>query len=150
MRSSHRDWYNKRGQATQIDGLKKLGEWMKINKEALYAAKPAHFVEGGANIWRAGSLRYTEKGTYLYAIELGNVWPPDVGFADYKDGEPPSAPYTIPGVKPIKGSEIRMLGSSKKLPWHQEGENLIIDELPDPLPCDYAWSFKIQISGVTN
>jgi hypothetical protein len=23
--------------------------------------------------------------------------------------------------------------------------NLVIEELPDPLPCDYAWSFKIQI-----
>ncbi|MHC4790599.1 MAG: alpha-L-fucosidase [Planctomycetota bacterium] len=134
----------------QIDGLKELGKWMAINKEALYAAKPAHFVEGGANIWRAGSLRFTEKGVYLYAIELGNEWPTTVGFADYKDSEPPSAPYTIPGVKPTKGSEIRMLGSSKKLPWHQEGENVIIEELPEPLPCDYAWSFKIQLSSVNN
>jgi hypothetical protein len=26
-----------------------------------------------------------------------------------------------------------------------EDGNLIIEKIPDPLPCDYAWSFKIQI-----
>ena len=39
-----------------------------------------------------------------------------------------------------------MLGSEKKLPWHQEGDDLVIEEIPDQLPGDYAWSFKIQIS----
>ena len=57
----------------QIDGLKELGDWMAINKEALYAAKPAHFVEGGADIWKSGSLRYMEKNGHVYAVELGNV-----------------------------------------------------------------------------
>jgi alpha-L-fucosidase len=129
----------------QIIGLQKLGKWMGVNKEALYAAKPAPFVEGGVDTWEAGTLRFTEKGPYLYAIELGNQWPPDVGFADYKNSELPSAPYTIPGVKPIKDSEIRMLGCSESLTWHQKGDDLVIEEIPDPLPCDYAWSFKIQV-----
>jgi alpha-L-fucosidase len=129
----------------QINGLKELGKWMAVNKEALYAAKPAPFVEGGVDTWSAGTIRFTEKGPYLYAIELGNEWPTTLGFADYGDSKLPSAPYTIPGVKPIKGSEIQILGSSKDLPWRQEGENVIIDELPDPLPCDHAWSFKIQV-----
>jgi hypothetical protein len=65
--------------------------------------------------------------------------------ADYEDSTPPSAPYVIPGVKPVKDSKIIMLGSSENLPWRQEGENLVIEEVPDPLPCDYAWSFKIQV-----
>jgi hypothetical protein len=39
-----------------------------------------------------------------------------------------------------------MLGSDKKLSWHQEGDDLVIEEIPDQLPGDYAWSFKIQIS----
>jgi alpha-L-fucosidase len=129
----------------QVNGLKELGKWMAVNKEALHAAKPAPFTEGGVDTWEAGTIRFTEKGPYLYAIELGNEWPPTVGFADYKDSEPPSAPYSIPGVKPIKGSAVLMLGSSKNLPWHQQGENVIIEELPDSLPCDYAWSFKIQV-----
>ncbi|HIJ71939.1 MAG TPA: hypothetical protein HPP87_11345 [Planctomycetes bacterium] len=134
----------------QIEGLKELGAWMAINKEALYAAKPAHFVEGGADIWRAGSLRYTEKGNHLYAIELGNEWPTTLGFADYGDSDPPNTPYTVPGVRPVKDSEILMLGSNMSLPWHQDGDDLVIEELPDPLPCDHAWSFKIQVNDVTD
>jgi hypothetical protein len=38
------------------------------------------------------------------------------------------------------------------LKWTQVGEDedddeiaIIIEELPEDLPCDYAWSFKIQI-----
>jgi hypothetical protein len=118
---------------------------MAVNKEALYAAKPAPFVEGGVENWRAGTVRFTEKGDYLYAIELGNNWPSTLGFADYEKSELPTAPYTIPGVKPVKGSQIKMLGSNDELPWHQEGDKLVIEEIPDPLPCDYAWSFKIQV-----
>jgi len=30
--------------------------------------------------------------------------------------------------------------------WHVEGNNLVIEELPNPQPCDYAWSFKIEIA----
>ncbi len=129
----------------QIDGLKELGEWMKVNKEALYAAKPAHFVEGGINEWKSGSIRFLEKDDYLYAIDLGNVWPTKLGFADYTDSQKPTLPYTIPGVKPVADSEIILLGSTEKLPWHQEGDDLIIEELPDPLPGDYAWTFKIRV-----
>jgi alpha-L-fucosidase len=130
----------------QIDGLKKLGEWMAVNKEALYAARCAPFNEGGVDTWADGTIRFTEKGKYLYAIDLGNVWPPTVGFVDYKDSASPSAPLTIHGVTAIKGSEIRLLGSDKGLTWHQEANDLVIDELPDQLPGDYAWSFKIQVS----
>jgi hypothetical protein len=102
-------------------------------------------VEGGIDEWRAGSIRFLEKDGYLYAVEIGNEWPPTVGFAEYGDSEVPEAPYIIPGVKPVSGSTIQMLGSELNLKWHQEGENLVIEELPDPLPCDHAWSFKIQV-----
>ena len=27
----------------------------------------------------------------------------------------------------------------------EEGENVLIEKIPDPLPCDYAWTFKIQV-----
>jgi len=141
---------------SQIDALKKIGAWMAINKPALYASKPAPFVKGGVDVAKAGSIRFTEKGPCLYAIELGNVLEEtDDDDADYEDSTPPSAPYIVPGVKPVKDSKIIMLGSDKSLPWHmEEGKDeddnddtgiLVIEEIPDPLPCDYAWSFKIQI-----
>jgi alpha-L-fucosidase len=125
--------------AEQVEGLKKLGDWMAINKEALYATVPAPFDRSGTFRSEYGSIRFTRKKEYLYAIDL----------------EKPSVPYAIPNVIPLEGSEIRMLGSDKPLRWHLEegeddydeeyGQNLVIEELPDTLPCDYAWSFKIQV-----
>jgi alpha-L-fucosidase len=129
----------------QIDGLKELGEWMKINKEALYAAKPAHFVEGGADDWQVGTMRLLEKGDYLYAIEMGNEFPSKKGFAEYDESAPPSVPIVIPNFSPLEGSVIRMLGSEEQLAWHMDDEDLVIDELPEQLPCDHAWTFKIRI-----
>jgi hypothetical protein len=38
-----------------------------------------------------------------------------------------------------------MLGSEKELSWRMDGDDLVIEELPEQLPCDYAWSFKIKI-----
>jgi alpha-L-fucosidase len=123
----------------QVEGLKKLGDWMAINKEALYATVPAPFDRSGTFRSEYGSIRFTRKKEYLYAIDL----------------EKPLVPFVIPNVIPMEGSEIRMLGSDKPLGWHLEegeddydeeyGQNLVIEELPDPLPCDYAWSFKIQV-----
>jgi alpha-L-fucosidase len=129
----------------QIDGLKELGEWMAINREALYAARPAPFVEGGVDTWASGTIRFTEKGNYLYAIELGNVWPTKKGFADYEESTLPSAPLTIPAAEPVADSAVQMLGYEKDLPWHMEGNDLVIEVLPAELPCDHAWSFKIRI-----
>ena len=63
----------------------------------------------------------------------------------YPESTRPRAPFVIPGIKPVENTEIQMLGSDKNLSWHMDGNNLIIEELPEPLPCEYAWSFKIQV-----
>lgn len=131
----------------QIDGLKELGEWMKINKTALYGAKPAHYVEGGIDKWQDEdrTMRFLEKGDFLYAIELGNVWPTEKGFANYEESVPPIAPVRIKDARPLKGSAVRLLGYDKDLPWHMDGDELVIEELPEELPCEHAWTFKIKI-----
>jgi alpha-L-fucosidase len=114
----------------QVEGLKKLGDWMAINKEALHGTTPAPFSMGGTDQWQSGSIRFTRKKEYLYAIDL----------------EKPALPYRIPGVVALPGSEIKMLGSNKSLKWYQDDEeDLVIEELPDQLPGDYAWSFKIRV-----
>ncbi len=119
----------------QVEGLRKLGDWMAINKEALYGTTPAPFKMGGTYQWKAGTIHFTQKDEYLYAIDL----------------EEPKLPYRIPNIYILPGSEVKMLGSDKSLKYRieqndddDESIDLIIEELPDVLPCDYAWSFKIQ------
>ncbi len=130
---------------SQVEGLKELGKWMAVNKEALYASTPAPFAEGGVDVWKSGTIRFTQKGKYLYAIELGNEVLDMEDAHRYKKSRKPKSPFTIPGVRPIKGSEIMMLGSDERLPWKLKGNKLIIEKLPSQLPCDHAWTFKIQI-----
>ena len=117
----------------QVQGLKELGDWMAINKPALYATVPAPFATGGAIDAlipsEMGPYRLTPKNQYLSAIAL----------------EKPQTPIIFENIIALKGSEIKMLGSEQSLKWHQDDKNLVIEEIPDPLPCDHAWSFKIQI-----
>ncbi|MHC4398310.1 MAG: alpha-L-fucosidase [Planctomycetota bacterium] len=107
----------------QVEILNRLGDWMRTNKTALHSAHWHSTCE-------AGNLRFTVKNNHLYAIDL----------------EKPGWPEVIPSVTAEPGSAIQMLGSSKDLAWHQDGGDLVIDELPDPLPCDHAWVFRIKLS----
>jgi alpha-L-fucosidase len=106
----------------QIEILNQLGDWMKINKTALHGARCRTPCE-------VGSLRFTVKGNHLYVINL----------------KKPAAPQVAPGVTPRRGSVIQMLGSDKSLSWRQEGNDVVIDDLPEPLPCDHAWVFRIEV-----
>jgi len=129
---------------SQVEGLKELGKWMAINKESLHAAKPPAFTEGAPNLWKSGTIRFLAKGDYIYAVELGNEIMEVEEAEFYTESIKPRAPYKIQGLKPVKGSEILMLGNEEALPWHMEGDHLVIEKIPDPLPCEHAWSFKIR------
>ena len=129
---------------SQIEVLRQIGEWMAVNKPALYGSTPAPFVDGAVDCWRAGTIRFTTKGNDLYAIELGNDFQETDPSPDYPVSAPPRAPYVIPGVQPVAGSEIVMLGADRSLPWRQDGEDVVIEGLPDPLPCDHAWTFQLR------
>ena len=84
-------------------------------------------------------------GRYVSWDQRGNEWPTEKGFADYEESTPPSLPIVIPDVAPVEGSLIRMLGSEEDLSWRMDGNDLVIEELPDELPCNHAWSFKVKV-----
>jgi alpha-L-fucosidase len=114
---------------SQVEGLKELGKWMAINKESLHAAKSPAFTEGAPNLWKSGTIRFLAKGDFIYAIELGNEIMEVEEAEFYTESIKPKAPYKIPGLKPVKGSEILMLGNEEALPWHMEDDNLVIEKL---------------------
>lgn len=94
----------------------------------------------------AGTIRFTQKDNFLYAIEIGNEIMEMEDAPKYKKSKAPKAPYKIPGVKALDGSEIMMLGSNTALPWKQKGQDIVIEKLPQRLPCDHAWTFKIPVN----
>lgn len=106
--------------------LLKLGEWLKINGEAIYGTRPWKIqVEGDA--------RFTSKGDYVYCI-----------FQKWQGEE-----FKLKSIKPMPGSKIAMLGIPGYLVWNwTEKDGLTIKYPRDkarPTSCSYAWAFKIKV-----
>lgn len=112
--------------------LKEIGEWMKVNSEAIYDSRPIA-------PYKAGQICFTQnKNTKdIYAIYL----------ADGKENKPPKIIY-INEISISKGSVIKLLGHGI-VDW-EFAENGILINLPDNViknpPCKDAWTFKL-ISG---
>ena len=113
-----------------IEALEYAGTWLKVNGEAIYATRPR---DGG--LWKEGNdIRFTRSkdNRTVYAICL--KWP----------GEQ----LVLTSVRAAEGSEIRLLGFEKPMPWRQDAKGLTI-EMPESLqseaarPCQQAYSFKI-------
>jgi len=108
----------------QKERLSEIGKWLKVNGEAIYGTRPW-------KIAQENDIRFTQKGDYVYAILLN--WPGD----------------NILNIKSLharKNSKIKLLGYREDLIWEQSEKGLII-KLPkySERPCDYAYSFKIEL-----
>jgi alpha-L-fucosidase len=109
----------------QLERLRALGEWLKVNGDAIYATRPWARPEGRT---KAGEeIRFTRKGEVVYAILLSR---------------PKEASVAIEDLQPAPGSKIRLLGNEKALEWAQEGVDLVV-KLPASLPDSYAYALKI-------
>ncbi len=111
--------------ALQLERLHALGEWMKVNGEAIYGTRPWTRPDGRTS--GGEQVRFTRKGDVLYAILLAR---------------PQGASVVIEGLSPSPGSEIGLLGREGTLAWTQEGSDLVI-KLPDSLPESYAYAIRM-------
>ena len=111
------------------DRLEKIGDWMKINSEAIYSTRPiAPFKET--------KVCFTQgKDGTIYAVYL----------ADADEVCPPSK-ILLHSICPDEGGDIRMLGVEERVKWEKVGKGVLISvpekAVKDP-PCSHAWTFKI-------
>ena len=139
--------YPLRGDGTLDDKatsvVRDLGDWMKVNGEAIYGTVPwTRFGEGptrssGGHMkeaelpYTAADFRFTKKGDTLYAIMLG--WP--------ENGK-----TVIASLPQNNGTvrAVRMLGAQGTPEWSQSAAGLEVN-VPNQQPCASAWVFKIAL-----
>ncbi len=116
--------------------LQEIGGWMKLNGEAIYGSRPIRPSE-------YENIRFTSNpdGT-IYLIYL-------VG----EDETTMPSTVVVDGFQASKGSVIELLGKRGKLKWSQEGTGFRI-EIPTSWrknpPCNYAWTFSINMNNKDN
>ena len=138
----------------EVEIVKQVGAWMKVNGEAIYATRPWKVCGEGPAIEHAPAInaqgfnegkiklgvddvRYTTKGNILYAIVLGAPVKPVVlkslgTTAALLDGS-------------IQG--IELVGSADKVSWTQTPEAVTI-QMPEHKPAnDEATVFKVLLKS---
>ncbi len=136
----------------QVRELTAMGDWLRMNGEAIYGTMPwvffgegphevtheGHHAQGrdlGANIARFNEedIRFTVKDNMLYAICLG--WP----------GESLSIRTLGHRGKLYPGDikSITLLGTEETILWEQTEDALTV-QFPDTPPCDFAYCLKIE------
>ncbi|GHU70537.1 alpha-L-fucosidase [Bacteroidia bacterium] len=129
----------------QTNILLSIGQWLKINGEAIYGTRPwkkfgegdtrstaGTFTDNEAIPYTAKDIRFTTKGNDFYAIVLN--WDDKGTIIQSLDKK---------AIADAKILNVQLLGSDEKIEWQQTDNGLKLS-FPQTKPCDYAYSFKIS------
>jgi alpha-L-fucosidase len=122
----------------QIDLLKQLGDWLKINGEAIYGTRPYETLCDNTQLGQPIWYTMSKDSTYAYAIIFD--WPK-------------SETFICREANIIWETEVIMLGYDVPLEWVDTGKELwgmsakIPEEMrgnPAARPGDHAWVLKFR------
>jgi alpha-L-fucosidase len=110
--------------------LKEIGDWMKINSEAIYNTT------GDNAVGQQGNIVFTLASQKMYAIYRA---------AEGENGLPEQV--VINHLPDNKIKAVTLLGAKDKVEWNFKNGQLtlnISNKLNQHLPCKEAWVFKIE------
>lgn len=101
--------------------LLEVGNWLRVNGEAIYGTKPW-------KIFKDGEFRFTARGDLVYAIAL----------------EWPSGDILLRSLAGESVRSISLLGSKQQLSWQMTPEGLLV-KLPATPEGKYAYALRIEL-----
>ncbi len=116
--------------AESLSRLRDIGDWMKVNGEAIYKTRPI--------------APYKEAKTCFTSLADGTVYA--TYLADEDETRPP-ATIQLYSHAPAAGAKITMLGVNGGVMWEKTGKGVLIHVPAAALrtpPCRHAWVFKIS------
>jgi len=122
----------------QSDLLQELGDWLKVNGEAIYGTRPYEKLADNTQLGQPVWYTMSKDSTWGYAIVFD--WPK-------------SETFICAGANMIWDSEVTMLGYDEPLEWVDVGRDKwgmsakIPEEMlhqPENRPCDHAWVLKFR------
>jgi alpha-L-fucosidase len=127
----------------QQERLVQLGDWLRVNGEAIYGTRPWTTSHEGPMVesinprldekWRWTETRqrplvhYTRRSEAVYAVCLAK----------------PTKPLVLTAAKGINVGSVTLLGSKDKVMWTTTDAGLRL-ELPPDIPGEHAWVFRIE------
>lgn len=93
----------------QIDRLVEIGDWMKVNGEAIYSTRATDFYRDGETFFTKSK---DQKTTYAI-IRL-------------KENGPVPATVEWKGNLPADKTEVKLIGENAKLKWKRDGDKVVV------------------------
>ena len=130
--------------------LREIGQWLKMNGEAVYKTRPwtvfgegptevveGTFAEKNRRDFTAEDIRFTQSkdGRTVYAILLG--WPEGTGEVTIRSMAEGRA---VQGIR-----SVSLLGRRGRLKWTRDTASLKVT-LPAQAQCDHAVALRIQVA----
>lgn len=129
----------------QQDILLAIGEWLRVNGEAIYGSHcwkrfgegetetpKGSFTDNQAIAYTAQDIRFTTQGNDFYAITL-----------EWGDSDVLIKSLTPDVIGDAKILNVSMLGSTEEISYEQTPEGLRLT-FPQQKPCDFAYTFRIR------
>jgi len=131
-----------------------VGEWLQVNGEAIYGARPWKVFGEGPTHVPEGSFTDTKRGAFTSRdirfttrVETQSGKLREILYAAVLEW-PENRRVTIKSLAndlallPKAITNVELLGSSSKVAWSRRSSGLVV-ELPENRPCDHAYVLKI-------